>query len=150
MCCGGWRGRLLFCRKQLANFLIVPCIPPSTFLVVRCGVRGKKACKGTYSSAVNPLRSFRSAPAQNELSTSLAKITALVGPLPSIPAAPPYTFFAGASEQSASYSEWMEEMAWCSSERRALDMAFRAEGRESVRIRMRPVCGAGRSWICGC
>jgi hypothetical protein len=99
----------------------------------------------TYWSGVNPLLSFKSAPAQKQLSTSLAKITALVGPLRSTPAAPPYIFLAGASEPSDSYSEWIEEMASRSSERSWTDMAFFAEGRERVRMRMRPVCGAGRS-----
>jgi hypothetical protein len=43
----------------------------------------------TYSSAVKPARSFRSAPAQKDESTSLAMINALVGPFMSGPAAPP-------------------------------------------------------------
>lgn len=98
-------------------------------------------------AAVKPFRSFKSAPAQKQLSTSLASITALVGPLSSTPAAPPYIFVGGASLPSGVYSEAMEETASRSSERRATEMAFRAEGRESVRILMRPVCGAGRSWI---
>ncbi len=102
---------------------------------------------GTNCSGVKPFLSFKSAPAQKQLSTSLAKITALVGPRPSTPAAPPYIFLGGASLPSGVYSEAMEEMASRSSERRPTEMAFRAEGRESVRIRMRPVCGAGRSCI---
>lgn len=37
--------------------------------------------RNAYSSAENPPLSFRSAPAQKQLSTSLASTTALVGPL---------------------------------------------------------------------
>jgi hypothetical protein len=42
-----------------------------------------------YSSGVKPARSFKSAPAQKLLSTSLAMMSALVGPFMSGPAAPP-------------------------------------------------------------
>lgn len=52
--------------------------------------RGAQRCwGGPYSSEENPLLSFRSAPAQKELSTALATISALVGPLSSGPATPP-------------------------------------------------------------
>lgn len=64
----------------------------------------------TYSSWENPLLSFRSAPAQNELSTALATIKALVGPFSSAPAMPPNRLFqllgGSSSPVDASYCEW--------------------------------------------
>lgn len=64
----------------------------------------------THSSGENPLRSFKSAPAQKELSTALATISALVGPFSSAPATPPNRLFqllAGSSSPvDASYCEW--------------------------------------------
>ncbi|KAL2286058.1 hypothetical protein FJTKL_07295 [Diaporthe vaccinii] len=102
----------------------------------------------TYSSGVKPLLSLRSAPAQKELSTALARIRALVGPLSSWPAAPPNLLFqlfaASSSPVDASYCEWTSSISPRRDARRALDMAFRADGRFSSRTRMWPVLGAGR------
>ncbi len=64
----------------------------------------------TYSSGVKPARSFKSAPAQKLLSTSLAMMSALVGPFMSGPAAPPYRDSAGISEPSEAYSEDIESI----------------------------------------
>lgn len=102
----------------------------------------------TYSSSENPLLSFRSAPAQNELSTALATIKALVGPFSSAPAMPPKRLFqllgGSSSPVDASYCEWTLSISLRSVWRRARDIAFRADGRLSSRMRMWPVLGAGR------
>lgn len=80
-----------------------------------------KVC--TYSSSVNPTRSFRSAPAQNALSDSEATTSARVGPL--------------------SPSAWMPSISWRSSASSCLLIALRAAGRFSEMMRMLPACGAG-------
>jgi len=101
--------------------------------------------KRTYSSAVKVARSFRSAPAQKQLSTSLATISALVGPLSSTPAAPPNFNVGGTSSPLASYSAAIASMCERSSQSSCLEIALRAEGRASERMRMRPDEGAGTS-----
>ena len=77
----------------------------------------------THSSPVNPLLSFKSAPEQNAPSTSLATISALVGP-------------SGPSDPTEFIS--LEKAL-----RRAREMALREEGLLSERMRMEPVWGAG-------
>lgn len=96
---------------------------------------------GAYSSAVNPARSFRSAPAQKQLSTSEVKINALVGPLSSTPAAPPNRFSGGISSPFVSYSPATASTCERNSHNSCLEIAFRAEGRarDSIRIRPPPV-----------
>lgn len=76
-----------------------------------------------YSSCVNVALSFKSAPAQKLVSTSLARIRALVGPVcPSL---------------------CMLVICWLSSESSCLEIALRAAGRFKERIRILPECGAG-------
>ena len=77
----------------------------------------------SYSSNVNVLLSFKSAPAQNDASTSLARIKARVDPR-------------GPSNDISLICE-------VNSASNALDMAFRDLGLLSDRIRMLPLCGAG-------
>jgi hypothetical protein len=99
----------------------------------------------TYSSAVKPARSLRSAPAQKQLSTSLARINALVGAFSSVPAAPPNFSVGDTSSPCSLYSEAIELTCDRSSQSSCLDIAFRAEGRARERIRIRPEEGAGTS-----
>jgi hypothetical protein len=94
---------------------------------------------------VKPARSFRSAPAQKQLSTSLARISALVGAVLSVPAEPPNFSVTGTSSPWSLYSEAIASMCERSSQRSCLEMALRAEGRASERMRMRPDDGAGTS-----
>lgn len=76
-----------------------------------------------YSSGVNVALSFKSAPAQKLESTSLARMSALVEPVP--PSA-------------------CMLFTWCvSSASNCLDIALRAAGRFNDSIRMLPECGAG-------
>ena len=72
---------------------------------------------------MNVARSFRSAPAQKDESTSLASIKALVDPL--------------------SHSSCMLFIWWLSSASSCLDIAFRAAGLFKERILMLPQWGAG-------
>lgn len=72
---------------------------------------------------MNVARSFKSAPAQKLVSTSDANINALVAPV---------------SPSWCMLSTW-----WFSSESNWRDIAFRAVGRLSERMRIFPQCGAG-------
>lgn len=99
----------------------LPSIGP--YCVFGRGVSGSN----TYSSGVKVRRSFRSAPAQNALSLSLARMRARVGPL--------------------SPSAWMDSTAWLSSASNCLEMALRVLGRFKDRILMLPACGAGTEVI---
>jgi hypothetical protein len=100
--------------------------------------RPKEGKTNTYSSLVIPRRSFKSAPAQKQLGTSLASTTALVGPFLSVPAAPPY-LFVGTSFPSSSYSLAIASTFARNSWSNCRDMALRADGRARERMRMRPV-----------
>lgn len=73
---------------------------------------------GTHSSCVKVALSFKSAPAQKLVSTSLARINARVEP---------------ASPSLCMLLTW-----WCSSESNCRDMAFLAAGLFRDRIRMLP------------
>lgn len=111
------------------------------------GEEGKRGC-GTHSSWVNVLRSLRSAPAQNEVSTAEARIRARVGPFWSSPAIPPNRLFHDAggisSPVAASYCSWTASISSRRDDRSPREMAFRAAGRLSSRMRMWPELGAGR------
>lgn len=103
----------------------------------------------TYSSWVNVLRSLRSAPAQKEVSTADARISALVGPFSSSPAMPPNRLFHEAggisSPVAASYCACTASISSRKDESRAREIALRAAGRLSSRMRMWPEFGAGKS-----
>ena len=77
----------------------------------------------SYSSGDMPNRSFKSAPAQKALSDSLARIKALVLPLPPSSCKPSTTP--------------LNSLSSC------CEIAFRALGRSSDRTVMVPACGAG-------
>jgi hypothetical protein len=79
--------------------------------------------QASHSSDVNVALSLRSAPAQKLESASLARIRALVAPV---------------SPSSCILFTW-----WFSSDSSCRDIALRAAGRLSERIRMLPLWGAG-------
>lgn len=93
---------------------------------------------------MNPRLSLRSAPAQKLASTALERIRALVGPFSSTPAAPPKRGAGGTSSPSGVYCAWTSSTSARRAASRALEMAFRAEGRFSSKMRMWPELGAGR------
>lgn len=103
----------------------------------------------TYSSWVNVLRSFRSAPAQNELSTADARISARVGPLSLSPAIPPNFFCHDgvgiSSPVASSYCAWTASISSRRDDSSAREMALRAAGRFSSKMRIWPEPGAGSS-----
>jgi hypothetical protein len=103
----------------------------------------------TYSSCENVLRSLRSAPAQKDVSTAEARIKALVGPFWSSPAMPPKRLFhdgvGTSSPVAASYCAWMASISSRREDSNAREIALRAAGRLSSRMRMWPELGAGRS-----
>ena len=120
---GGWRGRRL-------SYTVNSVSPhPST-------VRGSSVSSGSaYSSGVKPFLSLRSAPAQKQLSTALAMTNALVGPASAAPAISlPFVSYCACRASTWSRRE--------SSNPR--EMAFRAAGRFSSRMRMCPLFRAGR------
>ncbi|KAK5625814.1 hypothetical protein RRF57_001530 [Xylaria bambusicola] len=87
---------------------------------------------------------MESAPAQKLASTALARTSALVGPFWSTPAAPPKRIGKGFSSPSGVYCAWTSSISARSAESRALEIALRAAGRFSSRMRIWPVFGAGR------
>lgn len=89
----------------------------------------KFARKAAVSSAVNPFRSLRSAPAQKQESTSLVRMRTRVGPRLLTPAAPPKVEGGGTSSPFVSYSLEMAFMLVRSSWRSWREIALRAAGR---------------------
>lgn len=81
------------------------------------------AVRESYSCLLNPARSLRSAPAQKDESTSLARIRTLVDPL--------------------SLSLSIALTCWVNSASSCREIAFRACGRLSDKTLMDPECGAG-------
>ena len=94
----------------------------------------------TYSCGVKPRRSLRSAPAQKQVSTALARTMARVGPS----CAPALCLPTSSFPEAASYWAWTSSTSARREASRALEMALRAEGRLSSRTRMWPEPAAGR------
>ncbi|KAL3426383.1 hypothetical protein PVAG01_03174 [Phlyctema vagabunda] len=97
---------------------------------------------GPFLAGVKPARSFKSAPAQKQLSTSLARISARTGPCSFAPSTVLARSF---SSPFTSYWPATLVMLLRSSRSSCREIAFRADGRLRFRMRMRPLPGAGTS-----